>query len=167
MTEPHRPPSVPRSSAPPGAPASPGLPPISPAFLAIGLGRILRTEVEAELARVGFSLRHLSALGHLAAQPGLSYSELARRGGVTVQSMQSTLRQLEGIKAVKRLTPSGRGRRAELQITSTGAALLEQGRQTITRADRRLLADLPTEQHRAFTAALLQAFTAGVKRTEH
>ena len=104
MTASDRPLSVPQSS-PPSAPGSAGPPPISPAFLAIGVGRVLRTEIETELARVGLSLRHLSALGHLAGQPGLSYSELARRGGITVQSMQSTLRQLEAMNAVQRLTP--------------------------------------------------------------
>ena len=52
-------------------------------------------------------MRHFSALGHLAHQPGLSYSELARRDGITTQSMQSTLLQLQEMGAVERLYRSG------------------------------------------------------------
>jgi DNA-binding MarR family transcriptional regulator len=40
------------------------------------------------------TLRHLGALGHLARDPALSYSDLARRVAVTVQSMRSTIATL-------------------------------------------------------------------------
>ena len=76
---------------------------ISPALLLMMLGRQVREKTDAELRNQGLSLRHLSALGHLAHQPGLSYSELARRDGITAQSMQSTLLQLQEIGAVERL----------------------------------------------------------------
>ncbi|MDQ2707033.1 MAG: MarR family transcriptional regulator [Actinomycetota bacterium] len=53
-------------------------------------------------------------LGHLAGEPGLSYSELGRRAGVTAQSMQATLRQLEerGAAAPRHRTGSGPDRSA-------------------------------------------------------
>ena len=76
-----------------------GRPPISPALLLMMLGRQLRERIESALRAEGLSLRHFSALGHLAHQPGLSYSELARRDGITTQSMQSTLLQLQEMGA--------------------------------------------------------------------
>lgn len=142
----------------PGAEAS--LPPLSPAFLLIGLGRLLRVEVEGALRAHGLSLRHLSALGHLAREPGLSYSELGRRAGVTAQSMQATLRQLEERGAVQRRTEPGRGRTARLHVTAAGTELLTIGQREITEADRRLLRDVPPESHAQLVESLLAVFVA-------
>jgi DNA-binding MarR family transcriptional regulator len=146
-------------------PAGPAPPPASPAFLLIGLGRLVREEVESELRTRGLSLRHLSALGHLSREPGLSYSELGRRAGVTAQSMQATLHQLEDLGAVQRRTEPGRGRAARLHVTDTGGELLAVGKRAITSTDQRLLADFPTEQHSQLTAILLTAFTSAHRRS--
>lgn len=132
----------------------------SPAFLIMALGRQLRAEVEEALAPHRISLRHLSALGHLAREPGLSYSELARRAGITVQSMQATLRHLEDLGAVERRTAPGRGFSAQLHVTEHGTALRAQGQQTITDADERLLATLPAEQREILGRLLLDVFRA-------
>jgi DNA-binding MarR family transcriptional regulator len=141
-------------------------PSASPAFLLIGLGRIVRDDVETTLRAHGSSLRQLSALGHLSRQPGLSYSELGRRAGITAQSMQATLRQLEELGAVERRTVPGRGRAAQLHLTSTGDELLRRGQHVICDADQRLLDDVPADQQEVLTALLLQAFTAAIHR-EH
>jgi len=139
-------------------------PPASAAFLVMALGRLVRDEVEAELRSQGLPLRHLSALGHLAGEPGLSYSELARRAGVTAQSMQATLRQLEQSGAVERRTEPGRGRTAHLEVTAVGADLVAAGHAAMTDADRRLLDALPTDQHAELTGALLTAFVSARRR---
>lgn len=140
--------------------ATPEPPPISPAFLIMSLGRRLREEVERALAPHGISLRHLSALGHLAREPGLSYSELARRAGITVQSMQATLRHLEDLGAVERRTAPGRGHSAQLHLTDRGTTLRADGQQTITAADKRLLATLPAEQRDVLGELLFHVFRA-------
>ncbi len=145
----------------------PGLRPpeqVGPAFLLIALGRIVRDEVEAALRGHGLTLRHLSALGHLSRQPGLSYSELARRAGITVQSMQATLQHLEQLGAVERRTVPGRGRTAQLHVTAAGTELLGRGRSVIRDADQRLLADVPPERHALLTELLLDAFLAATHR---
>lgn len=110
---------------------------------------------------------HVSALGHLSRQPGLSYSELGRRAGITPQSMQVTLQQLEQFGAVERRTAPGRGRTARLHVTAVGDGLIERGRHAIGAADRRLLDDLPTDQHEALSALLLQAFIAATHRRDN
>lgn len=127
----------------------------------MALGRRLRAEVERSLRAHGLGLRHVSALGHLSREPGLSYSELARRAGITAQSMQATLRQLEDLGAVERRTEAGRGRTARLHVTALGEELRGEGQRAIADADRRLLAGIPAEYHDALTRGLLSAFTAG------
>ena len=135
-------------------------PPVSsPAMLLVLLGRRLRTRIDADLKRTGLSLRHLSALGHLSGRPGLSYSELARRAGVTVQSMQSTLAQLEALGAIERRTEPGRGRTAELHVTPVGAELLAKAHETIHAADEALLSAVDQDE-RALTMLLLRALKA-------
>nr|WP_312869059.1 MarR family winged helix-turn-helix transcriptional regulator [Amycolatopsis pithecellobii] len=134
-------------------------PPASPAMLLVLLGRRLRERMDGALREHGLSLRHLSALGHLAGRPGLSYSELARRAGITVQSMQSTLAQLEVLGAIDRGTEPGRGRTAELHVTRAGEALLAKGREVVQAADEDLLHALGEDQE-ALTTLLLRGLTA-------
>ncbi|GAA4889428.1 MarR family winged helix-turn-helix transcriptional regulator [Actinomycetospora straminea] len=132
-----------------------GEPPTSPAFLLMALGRRLREQVEEGLRAEGIALRHVAALGHLAARPGLSYSELARRAGVTPQSMQATLTALEQRGAVTRGTDPGRGRTAELHVTEEGARLREVGMRIVADIDARLAERWGDEELRVVTAALL------------
>jgi len=134
---------------------------VSPSLLLMMLGNRLREQTEAGLRDQGLSMRHFSALGHLAHQPGLSYSELARRDGITTQSMQSTLRQLQEIGAVELLTEPGRGRTADLQVTETGQALLERGRAVLRAVDQRLLDAIGNEK--LVTDLALQALV-GLKK---
>lgn len=124
------------------------------------LGRRLREQAEAELRDQGLSMRHFSALGHLAHQPGLSYSELARRDGITAQSMQSTLRQLQDMGAVELLTEPGRGRTADLQVTESGQALLERGRAVLRAADQRLLDAIGNDNGEVLAGLVLRALMA-------
>jgi DNA-binding MarR family transcriptional regulator len=150
---------VPESDPPAAAP-----PPLNAAFLLISLGRMVREEVDEGLRPLDLSMRHLSALGHLSRQPGLSYSELARRAGITPQSMQATLRQLEQLQAVERRTTAGRGRTARLHVSPVGLDLIRQGQQVIQAVEDRLLADLPADQRAAFTLALASTFAATLRR---
>ncbi|OLT10057.1 hypothetical protein BJF78_29485 [Pseudonocardia sp. CNS-139] len=129
------------------------------------LARRLRADVEQRLATHGMSMRHLSALGHLAREPGLSYTELGRRADVTAQSMQATLRHLEEHGAVERRTEAGRGRTARLHVTELGARLIAESRAVFASVDRDLLAGLDPEQQEAVTTSLmLLAGMAGDRR---
>ncbi|GAA1569399.1 MarR family transcriptional regulator [Kribbella sancticallisti] len=135
-------------------------PPISPSLLLMMLGRRLREQAETDLRAQGLSMRQFSALGHLAHQPGLSYSELARRDRITTQSMQATLLQLQEIGAVERLSAPGRGRTADLQVTESGQALLERGRAVLRAVDRKLADALGNEEAGQLAGFTLQALTA-------
>lgn len=135
-------------------------PPANAAFLAMALGRRIRDQVENSLREHEISLRHVSALGHLHREPGISYSELARRAHVTVQSVKATLQQLEDRGAVERRTPPGRGNRAELYLTAEGQRLRETGQHAIADANTDLLTALPADSHAEFVDLLSRALQA-------
>ncbi|MFF4753296.1 MarR family winged helix-turn-helix transcriptional regulator [Streptomyces sp. NPDC002514] len=134
--------------------------PTSTAFLLAALGRRVRSDVEHALKPTGYTLRHLAALGHLRREPGLSYSELGRRAGITAQSAQATVRHLEERGAVERRTEAGRGRTAELHVTEDGMRLLVAGQDAYAAADAGLQDALGPDACRDLTGLLLQALSA-------
>jgi hypothetical protein len=83
-----------------GAVAGEGVPLMasSVVLMLVGAGRFLQRRVDDELAALGLTLRHLSALGHLSHRPDLSYSDLARRARITTQSMHATVRLAGGAR---------------------------------------------------------------------
>jgi len=107
----------------------------------IGVGRVLQQRFEAELAKLGLTMRHLGALGHLSRHPDMSYSDLARRSRVTSQSMNATVRTLEEMGAVQR-SLEGHGRAARLEITDKGRELLDGARQAASSVDSALATEL-------------------------
>ena len=141
------------AAEPPADPPSPQL-----VFLLMAVGRRVRARVDSSLGEHGLTYRHLSALAHLASDPNLSYSDLARRDGVTTQSMQATLAQLRGRGAVEQRNEARRGLRAQLRVTDTGAALLRRSVTTIDGLDHDLSAVLGEEQQQTVKAALLELF---------
>jgi DNA-binding MarR family transcriptional regulator len=126
----------------------------STVLLTVGVGRLLERRLEEELAGLGLTLRHFGALGHLARRPELSYSDLARRAGVTPQSMHATVRGLEERGAVRRTLP-GHGHRARLEVTDRGRELLDAVRAAAGRLDEEVLGGLGDEQRAALRDALL------------
>lgn len=116
-------------SAQSGAGAGDARPPASalidsPTMLLVFAGRTAETRLAEALSDLRVSLRHVGALGHLTRSPGLSYSELARRARVTVQSMHATVGQLIAMGAVRGPATGGRGRAAPLVVTEAGRALM-------------------------------------------
>ena len=95
----------------------------STTMLLIAAGRAAQRRLEAALREYGLTMRHLGALGHLARNPELSYSDLARRVAVTVQSMHSTIATLVDLNAIV-VTTAERGRPAQLRLTERGHELL-------------------------------------------
>jgi DNA-binding MarR family transcriptional regulator len=127
------------------------------ASLIMTLGRRTRDRVDRDLRSHGITVRHLSALGHLHREPGISYSELARRANVTPQSMRITLQGLEDRGAVRRSSDPGRGKTATLHMTNEGHRLHEFGRNVVAEADAELLERIPPKFHQWFVDALTSA----------
>ncbi|MFH8345072.1 MarR family winged helix-turn-helix transcriptional regulator [Streptomyces sp. NPDC018045] len=113
---------------------------LSSVMLVIATGRRLQERLEARLAGIGLSMRLFGALGHISRDADLSYSDLARRAGVTSQSMRATVLMLEETGAVER-TLRGQGHRARLELTDSGRALLARARAIVSELDAEFLAD--------------------------
>jgi len=129
---------------------------LSTVMLLITGGRRLQERLEERLAGLGLSLRLLGALGHIDRGNELSYSDLARRAGVTSQSMRTTVLMLEELGAVHRALP-GQGRRARLELTDHGSSLLSDARTVAAELDAEILAGLAAENRRALNQVLLHA----------
>lgn len=127
--------------------------PLTTTFQLIAAGRHAQERLERALQAHGLTLRHLGALGHLATQPDLSYSDLARRAGITAQSMHATVRTLEEMGAVRRELP-GHGHRARLEVTPAGRELLEVARVAAHGIDADLLASIPASDRPAVSGFL-------------
>jgi DNA-binding MarR family transcriptional regulator len=130
----------------------------SASFFLISLGRRARERVDARLQEHGLAYHHLSALGHLQRRPGLSYSELARRAGVTTQSMQTTVAHLEALGLVDRGEATSQGRRAELHVTEPGARALTAAEAAVRAVDDELLDALSPAERDRFERTLLRVF---------
>ncbi|TSB31859.1 MarR family winged helix-turn-helix transcriptional regulator [Streptomyces benahoarensis] len=124
------------SKAPEGAPST--------VILVIAAGRRLQAQMEDRLVGIGLSVRLFSALGHLSRDADLSYSDLARRAGVTSQSMRATVLLLEEMGAVER-NLQGQGHRARLELTDEGRALLARARGLVSELDAEFLAEADEE----------------------
>ncbi|WP_158706425.1 MULTISPECIES: MarR family winged helix-turn-helix transcriptional regulator [Streptomyces] len=130
--------------------------PSSTVMLMIAAGRQLQRELESDLSAIGLSLRQLGALGHIAHNPELSYSDLARRAGITTQSMRATILMLQEQGAV-RSNLSGQGRRANLELTEAGEQLLNEARRVIALRDRAFAERLGAEEEKVLSAVLRRA----------
>jgi len=115
---------------------------MSATILTILAGRSLEARVNEALGKHRLSLRLLGTLGHLSSSPEISYTELAHRARVTVQSMHSTVAELVALGAVKQ-PAGGRGRTALLSLTAKGRRLLERGNASVAVIDDRLAGVLP------------------------
>ena len=123
------------------SPASTDLVPDGP--WAHGLGHLL-WEVsslatilgEAELADTPLSLPSLGVLDQIAAAPGTTVAEIARRTPKTQQAVSQAVARLEKLGWIERRLGSGRG--VGLHITDAGEALRAEG----TIREERLEADL-------------------------
>ena len=107
----------------------------------IGVGTQLREHLDEKLGKFEITTRHLGPLGHLAASPELSTSDLARRARVTPQSMRATVDHLESIGAIEHRR-HGQGKASELLVTETGHHLLRRAREIVARIDTELLDDI-------------------------
>lgn len=126
-------------------------------FLLAVVGRAVRERIDEALRRHEMSMRHMSALGHLSAGADRSYSELARRAGVTPQSMRATVRELEARGAARRRT-QGQGRAASFEVTAVGQRLLARCRSEISNIDDELTNSIGTAAAERVRSSLLVLF---------
>jgi DNA-binding MarR family transcriptional regulator len=122
-------------------------------FLLYGAGQLIEQELENRLATVGLTLRTMGVLAHLAHSPQLSYSDLARRGRVTVQSMHTTVRQLIANGDVEADSSSTHGQAAQLSVTPAGRERLQAARDRLADYEKEWLAEMDGDAEQLRTIA--------------
>jgi len=91
-------------------------------------------QLAAELRDLGISTRKFGLLGHIGAEPGISFSELARRSRITVQSAHAAVHALVDDGLVADATAQA-GAASDLSVTERGAQVLRDAQDRLERLD--------------------------------
>lgn len=113
------------------------------------VGRVWESAFAAALRPLGLTTRKYGLLGHVRGTPGISFSELARRSRITVQSAHSAVATLVEAGLVDDGTAHA-GSASSLRVTPEGEALLARAAEVVADLDAEFAA-----QHPELTEALL------------
>jgi DNA-binding MarR family transcriptional regulator len=91
----------------------------------VRLAHVLNKRFEDEMRPFGLTPAQFGVLATIAAEPGIGSGQLARRVLVTPQSVGELVASLEAAGHVVRDRSGGRGRRAGIDLTPQGRAVLE------------------------------------------
>lgn len=116
--------------------------PSSPTLELLALAAEWEARLSDRLHDLGLTTRRYGLLAHIAAVPDVSFSELARRTGVTVQSAHAAARALAAAGLVADATAHA-GSASTLRVTQLGHELLELARERLAELDRELRAERP------------------------
>jgi DNA-binding MarR family transcriptional regulator len=141
--------SPPATLVPHEGPADPVLPATQPhtTYLIGRLDRIVRRALEEQLRDFGLTVLGYTALTVLAARPGLSNAQLARRSFMSPQGMNQAIAVLVDKGLIHR-TPAADNRRVQqIELTKTGRQVVDECTARVEEYEGKLLASLdPTER---------------------
>ncbi|MGP3964206.1 MarR family winged helix-turn-helix transcriptional regulator [Nonomuraea sp. 3N208] len=135
----------------------PAPPVTSPSIILLTLARRIETELNAALAPLELTVSRLGLLGHIAVVPGVSFSDLARMSGTTVQSVHTAVKALVGAGLVHDHTARA-GSASAIEVTPEGARLLERAKQAVAEVDERMFGPDSDPVQRQIGQAVLAAF---------
>ena len=124
-------------------------PPFSPTIGLLTVSRIWETELADALRELGLTTRKYGLLGHIRATPGISFSELARRSRITVQSVHAAVKAFAAAGLVDDGTAHP-GSASTLRVTAAGDQVLEQAGAAVQRLDAAF-----ADRHPDLTEALM------------
>ncbi len=130
-------------------------PRFSPVIALLAVSAMWETQLAAVLKDLGISTRKFGLLGHIYAEPGISFSELARRSHITVQSAHTAVKTLVDDGLVQDATAHA-GAASDLNVTAKGARVLTEARDRLAQLDGALTQRLPK------VAASLDGIRAGI-----
>ena len=117
----------------------------SPSIALLTFARLVEDRLEPALRARGLTLRKYAVLGHITAAPGISYSELARRSRITVQSTHTLIQSLVGAGLVQSDAPAA-GMPARLSASAAGKRLLSEVADDVGQLDSELFGDAPLSE---------------------
>ena len=123
-------------------------PPFSPTVALLTVGRVWEAVFTEGLKPLGLTTRKYGLLGHIRGTPGISFSELARRSRITVQSAHTAVAAFVGSGLVDDGTAHA-GAASTLRVTAEGESLLARAAEVVARLDAEFAA-----QHPELTEAL-------------
>lgn len=127
----------------------------SPVIALIAVSAMWEAQLAGALRDLGISTRKFGLLGHVYAEPGISFSELARRSRITVQSAHTAVRTLVDDGLVADGTAHA-GSASDLTITAKGVEVLTVAQQRLAELDGALAIQLPA------VAASVDGMRAGI-----
>ncbi|MFI7613555.1 MarR family winged helix-turn-helix transcriptional regulator [Nonomuraea terrae] len=137
----------------------PAPPVTSTSIVVLTLARRIETELNAALAPLDLTVSRLGLLGHIAAVPGVSFSDLARMSGITVQSVHAAVKALAAAGLVRDNTARA-GTASAIEVTDEGARLLERAQAAVAEVDERMFGPAADPIQRQVGDAVRAAFTA-------
>lgn len=120
------------------------------------VSRVWESAFTDALKPLGLTTRKYGLLGHVRGNPGISFSELARRSRITVQSAHAAVASFVEAGLVDDATAHA-GAASTLQVTAKGAALLDRAAEVVTTLDAQFAAEYPelTEALRAYMTRIM------------
>lgn len=120
----------------------PAKPPFSPTVALLTVSRVWDAAFADALKPLGLTTRKYGLLGHIRATPDVSFSELARRSRITVQSAHTTVAAFAADGLVEDTTARA-GAASRLRVTAAGERLLEQAAERVAELDARFTEEYP------------------------
>lgn len=114
-------------------------PQVSPVVALLTLSSVWDARLGHELADLALTTRKYGLLAHIQGSPGISFSELARRSLITVQSAHTAVRALVKDGLVQDATAHA-GAPSALRATRAGVAALAVAAERVARLDQELRA---------------------------
>nr|WP_106814448.1 helix-turn-helix domain-containing protein [Microbacterium timonense] len=116
--------------------------PFSPVISLLTVAAVWDGHLGAQLRDLGLTTRKYALLAHVEATPGISFSELARRSQITVQSAHAAVQTLvaDGLVADGN---AHAGAASDLRVTERGSEVLRDAEQRLAALDARLSGAAP------------------------
>ena len=130
----------------------------SPTVTLLTVGRVWDAALSDALNPLGLTTRNYRLLGHIRGTPGISFSELARRSRITVQSAHTAVAAFTAAGLVEDATAHA-GSASSLRVTDAGERLLADAGARVAALDARM-----TQEHPGLVDALREDFEATVRR---
>ncbi|WP_329602999.1 MarR family winged helix-turn-helix transcriptional regulator [Actinomadura soli] len=131
---------------------------MSTSIVVLSLARRIESELNAVLAPLELTVGRLGLLGHIATVPGVSFSDLARMSGITVQSAHGAVKALAAAGLVRDRNARA-GSASTIELTPRGHDLLAAAQQAATEVDERMFGPAADPAHRRIGDAVRAAFT--------
>jgi DNA-binding MarR family transcriptional regulator len=117
-------------------------PRFSPTVTLLTVSRVWEAALADALKPLGLTTRKYGLLGHIRGTPGISFSELARRSRITVQSVHAAVAAFTADGLVQDVTARA-GAASRLQLTEAGERLVAAAGAEVARLDAEFSAEHP------------------------